>query len=363
MSDATVDVYLAALLAHDPAKAPLAKTVRFTENTATLQPGEGLWVGASEEPTTFKVYVPDPVTATGRFLGVMREFDHPVLLALRLRLVNTQITEIEHIVSRSLTDEGLRNLVTPRPGLVTDVPPLQRVPRAQMLTLANGYYESILRTSSAATSYAPDCERHENGISTSGSRERAHGVTPIAPGSPTAIIGRIRTMTCAAAIDTGYLGYITGIDLRRITIADEERGLVFATAMFRHRGDVRSLTILNVPGVDTVPMDFGPLDLLAVHVFKIAGGKIHEIEAMGLTLPYKSMPGMGAAGACDCGPFSEAAGAVGTSRSDSPRASCAARRPRTAPCAAVRPIRASLRRRPRRPAGRPARTASAALHW
>jgi hypothetical protein len=287
--NAMVDSYLAALEAHDPKRIPLARTVKFTENTGALDVGEGLWVGAAEAPTMFKIYVPDPVAHQVGFIGMMREFDRPVLLALRLRVENQQIAEIEHLVARSLTDAGLKNLVTPRPGLLADVPEAQRVPRAQLLTIANGYYDSILKSSGMVAPYADDCERHENGLIASGSHERS----PLPPGaSPAAVaIARIRGFTCAAAMDTGYLSYITGIDLRRIRIADEQHGLVFAITMFRHRGDARTLKILNVPGVDTVPMDFGPIDLEAAHIFKIGGGKIHEIEAMGYTLPYKSQAG------------------------------------------------------------------------
>jgi hypothetical protein len=45
-----------------PAGLPLDKGVRFTENTATVHVGDGLWVGASEAPTTFKIYAIDPAT-------------------------------------------------------------------------------------------------------------------------------------------------------------------------------------------------------------------------------------------------------------------------------------------------------------
>jgi hypothetical protein len=61
--------------------------------------------------------------------------------------------------------------------------------------------------------------------------------------------------------------------------------------MFRHRGNVRSIKIVGVPGVDTVPMNFGPIDLQAAEMFKIRGGKIHEIEALGYLLPYNSKNG------------------------------------------------------------------------
>jgi len=40
-----------------------------------------------------------------------------------------------------------------------------------------------------------------------------------------------------------------------------------------------------------MPMNFGPIDLQAAHIFKISGGRIHEIEAMGYMLPYMSRTG------------------------------------------------------------------------
>jgi hypothetical protein len=38
-------------------------------------------------------------------------------------------------------------------------------------------------------------------------------------------------------------------------------------------------------------MNFNPFDLEAAHIFKISGGTIHEIEAMGFTLPLNSKNG------------------------------------------------------------------------
>jgi hypothetical protein len=56
------DQYLAALVKHDPSGLPLSRGVRFTENTAEIRVGDGLWVGASEAPTTFKIYAIDPAS-------------------------------------------------------------------------------------------------------------------------------------------------------------------------------------------------------------------------------------------------------------------------------------------------------------
>ena len=38
-----VDRYLDALVAHDPSRLPLVKDVKYTENGAQLQLGDGLW--------------------------------------------------------------------------------------------------------------------------------------------------------------------------------------------------------------------------------------------------------------------------------------------------------------------------------
>src|SRR3989442_7987111 len=57
------DGYMNAIFKHD-AKAvpPLAKDIRMTENTAEIGVGEGVLWRSRVEPTTFKLYVADPVT-------------------------------------------------------------------------------------------------------------------------------------------------------------------------------------------------------------------------------------------------------------------------------------------------------------
>jgi len=280
------DSYMGALVAHDPSRVSIAKDVKYTENTGLLTIGEGLWIGASAAPT-FKIHVPDPAIGQIGVFAVLKEFDKPVLLALRLRVQNRQLTEIEHVIARTLNEPGLKNLASPRPAFLADVASADRVPRQEMLRIANSYYDSIVQSSGKLTPYADDCERHENGMITSGNRSGAAAPPP----GGNAALSKIGALGCAAAMDTRALSYITGIDLRRVTIADEQKGLAFGLTMFRHRGNVRTIKILNVPGIDTLPMNFGPIDLQAGHIFKISGGRLHEIEAMGYLLPYKSNTG------------------------------------------------------------------------
>lgn len=67
--------------------------------------------------------------------------------------------------------------------------------------------------------------------------------------------------------------------------------LAFFSAALPAAGAVRTIKIQGVPGVDTIPMNGGTSNLQAGEIFKIHGGQIHEIEAMGVSLPYGTKSG------------------------------------------------------------------------
>jgi len=160
-----VDRYLAALVRHDPAGLPLNHDVKFTENTARLKVGsEGLWVGASELPTGFRIYAIDVDAGEAGFYGVMKERDRPLIIALRLKVVNGQMTEIEHVLARGLRAEAAKNLALPRPEFTTVVPPASRLPRQQMINIADSYFEAIEHANGKLAPFADNCVRRENGM-------------------------------------------------------------------------------------------------------------------------------------------------------------------------------------------------------
>ena len=281
--DKTVDNYIAALVAHDPSKVKFAPDVHFVENITPMKPGEGLWKTASGLPTTFKIYVPDPVSEQVGFLCIMQEDNKPIELALRLKIVDGKIAEAEHLIARNMPERSLANLQTPRPGLLATVPPSQRVPRDEMLKIGASYYEALVTADANNAPFADDCVRRENGMQTTSNPPPAPGDKP---GRAT-----LGAMGCEAQLKTHTFDYIKRIEPRRVWIADPETGLVFGLSQFRHPMVEKSLKIEGVPGLDSVPMDFKPFDLPAAHIFKISGGKTHEIEAMGFTAPYNSKTG------------------------------------------------------------------------
>ena len=285
-----VDAYLSALVAHDPERVPIADNARFVENTTALLPGAGLWKDAAEVPTTFRIYVPDPVTQQVGFLGVMKatvtvenkQEVRPVLLALRLQLEHGKISEMEHLLARNLGERNLPNLLVPRKGLLTMVPEAERIPHAELIRIGQTYYDALVGDSGSLAPFADDCVRRENGIQTTNNPPPKDGDTGMS------LFG---AMGCARQLDTNIFSYIDSIGNRRVEIADPETGLVFGLSHFRHSMVNKKVTITGVPGVTEREMNYNPFDLPAAHIFKVTGGKIHEIEAMGFTAPYNASTG------------------------------------------------------------------------
>lgn len=273
--------YLAAVVAHDPSRVKFSLEVKFVENTVRMKPGEGLWKTATAPPKAFKIVVPDPVSEEVGFIGVMTENEKPIELAVRLKIRDGKITEAEHLIARDLRPTSLVNLRTPRPGLLATVPPSERTPRAQMIKDALSYYTAIVTSNGKAAPFADDCVRRENGMQTTGN-------PPPAKAGGFATMG---AMGCSAQLDTHVMSYIARIEPRRVEIADPETGLAFGLSQFRHPQKEKTVKVVGVPGVESVPMNRDPWDSVNAHIFKIRNGKIHEIEAMGFPVPYNSKTG------------------------------------------------------------------------
>src|SRR5262247_89735 len=143
----TADAYLAALVAHDASKAPMAPNAKFTEQTKMLKVGaEGLWKSALSVSPTFKIPVPDPVSQQIGIIVMMKAqgsaFPAPpprgggpgpdpnapadIQLALRLKVVDKKITEAENLIARITAPSQLNALKTPRAAFFKAVPDAQR---------------------------------------------------------------------------------------------------------------------------------------------------------------------------------------------------------------------------------------------
>ncbi|KPK74319.1 MAG: hypothetical protein AMJ79_14495 [Phycisphaerae bacterium SM23_30] len=270
-----MDQYLDALAKNDPSGVPLADDVMLVENTEKTPMGKGLWETATGGPADFRIYVADPDSGEVAFMGVIEENEKPTIAAIRLKVVDHKIKEIDHLVVHA-GDEPLHpNMSKVRPALLERLPKLERVPNERMREIANSYYESIFQGNGDVAPFADECQRRENGgISVN---DQTQTPEEIAKDD----FSTFRKMKCGEQMNTGIWSYITDITDRRILAIDEEKGLAFAFSIFRHSGEPKVMKITGVPGVTELPNDWGAFDLPAAHIFKIRNGKIYEIEAIG----------------------------------------------------------------------------------
>ena len=97
---------------------------------------------------------------------------------------------------------------------------------------------------------------------------------------------------CTSQIDSGTFQYITTIEDRRVEIADTVTGLAIGFSHFHHPMTQKKFAITGNPDRQESDMsNQKPFDMPAMHIFKIWGGQIHEIEAIGISLPYNSPTG------------------------------------------------------------------------
>ncbi|HTX24357.1 MAG TPA: hypothetical protein VMD03_06855 [Steroidobacteraceae bacterium] len=277
-----VDRYIAALVAHDPGRLPLAQGVRFTEDGQELRLGDGLW-GTASAPGHYKLYAVDPEHGQVGFYGTVFESGVPVLLALRLKVDYGLISQVETIVARppALGASGLpsagasmEHRAHPRPQFLQDVPPSERMSRADLVRIANSYFTGLGGNTGRNTApFWPSCNRLENGTQTTN--------------NPTfRVTSRFNVVAlgCEAQQTSGFYPFVTAIRNRRFPIVDRERGLVMSFAFFEHSGVLKTIHLTN--GM-TIPSPVkAPLTLEISELFQIHGGKIDQIEAVINTVPY-----------------------------------------------------------------------------
>ena len=106
-----VEQYLDAAIAHDPGQLPLAENVKFTENGVRLRLPDAHWKIMTGKGK-YRLFVTDPdagqvaCIATIREEGRSEEGVHSQF-AIRLKVKNRQITEIETLVVRPEVPMGL----------------------------------------------------------------------------------------------------------------------------------------------------------------------------------------------------------------------------------------------------------------
>jgi hypothetical protein len=272
-----LDDYLAALKAHDPSRLPLAKDVRFTENDVPLDVGDGLW-NTVDAIGDYKLPFIDPEDGQAGLYGVVIEDAKPAHFMVRLKVADRKITEIETIVLRPYDNLGFGRPqdMKPRQAFYDDVPPEERLTKVQLAAMANAYFETLQQNHGVVFApFGEDCNRIESGVQTTNNQ------TPNPTGRPDP---GIKKLGCEAQFRTGFFRFVTHIRDRRFLVMDRQKGLVYAAAFFDHTGDMRKVKLTDGRVVDA--QYDTPWTWQIGELFKVKGGKLHEIEALVMKAPY-----------------------------------------------------------------------------
>src|SRR5579864_8954287 len=175
-----VDQYMNGLIAHDRTKLPMSPRVENTEDGVRLDPGDGFWRSANGKGS-YRFFVTDTETGQVAFIGTMREDpNNPVIIALRLKVVNRQVSEIENLVVRDAqAAANLEKWGKPNSVFVEAIPAPQRASRDELVRIGNLYLSALEKNDGKSEPpFAPGCERIQNGVQTTNNPDAAAQATP-----------------------------------------------------------------------------------------------------------------------------------------------------------------------------------------
>ena len=258
------DAYRAAYVAHDPSRIAVSPTILFSENNVALPFPDGSWDTVAEEVGPALTVVDTNAGTIGIFTAI-RMLDVPGFLAIRLRVEDSTVVEAEHILStrRNLsgppTPIGPVETFTHDPDLTRTVSDDERMSRAALIGIANGYWSTLENNTGEIrdTAFSADCTRFENGMAFP-DVERLFR------------LGRYR--------------FNERVRDRDFVVVDEARGLVMSRAFIDHKGVLDSYTLTD--GTELQSIFREPHSWSVLELFKIKAGRITAIEATFIAVPY-----------------------------------------------------------------------------
>lgn len=288
-----VDKYFAAVIDNDPARIPLAPDVRFTENGQKLTIGDGLW-NTMKATGPYRLFVTDPEAGQIALFTTVEE-DHrepgkgtPALMALRLKVQNAQVTQIEQFIVRN--EEAAKRVAAmgqPHAVYLEAIPEAQRMSRADLVKTANDYFAGIQQNDGKGLDgtgtypFTDDCDRYENGSRSTNAPTPA-GETRPDPKTASVYSGQ---WSCMEQFQSGLIHFVNRVRDRRFVAVDRERGIVFAFGFFDHSGGA-SRTFQTPDGRTVTAGPVQPWTWQLAELFKIEKGKIRRIEAILERCPY-----------------------------------------------------------------------------
>jgi hypothetical protein len=232
----TLDQYLNAVAAHNPAAAPLFAGFRQTENAVVTKLGTGMWKSMTGLGKMQRRYL-DAVSGQAAYYGIVEEGASSAVVTVRIRVEDRKITEAEWYIARE-NDPGMNgprqpgqnppNLFNPQ-GLISNPPPERvvakdkRVSREVLMAVANSYFDGLTTHDGTIIMAHQGCTRIENGTGMTGGNR---GAQPPAAGGPPVVAD------CTSGLANLNVSLVAA---RRYPVVDEEAQAVLGLAVFLRR--------------------------------------------------------------------------------------------------------------------------------
>ncbi len=276
-----MDRYLEALVHHDSASLPWAPHARYTENNVEMRHDDGLW-GTITALGSYSLRAADVRTGEIVDYGEVTETKDSSAFAVRLKVKDGQISEAETLVVRMAEFGSLNGGVNPfahptfivKPIMNQDLLPGQRRSRKELIAIANGYFDTLQKNDGTLhTQFDPECVRFENGVQTTSANNKT--------------LLSANSKGCEAQFKLGAYRYDDRLRARRFPLVDEEKGLVLGAGFIDHSGRLGRFKLTD--GSDYESPIRHPHSFCLLELFKIVDGRIRQIEAVFITVPY-NMP-------------------------------------------------------------------------
>jgi hypothetical protein len=237
-----ITTYVDALVAHDPAKLPVAAKLKYTEDSKDAKLGDGIWKSITAKGTFRHDYLDTARQVAASHVHLMEGQTH-VMLSVLLHVSDGTISGIETLVQRVAPGGRFQptELGKPVRGMETPVPAGKKMTRAEMIKTALTYPEGLRvgDFTSGKTPFAKEAYRVENGVITAGEG--------CGRGDCSMYAQRI-------VVHPGIVASVAAVD--------EEKGVVLLWMNFGYTGS------------------YGPDNALVTYeAFKVWGGEIHAVNA------------------------------------------------------------------------------------
>ena len=257
------DQYRAAYAARNPKLAPFAAKVRFSENNVEMAFPQASWNAITSEVGPALTYS-DTVTGNVAIHTSIMMTNTPAHLAIRLKVINGKITEVEHIMSTkrliSAPPTPFGDIRDIDPEMPTVLKPSERVSRAEMIRLADGYFKTLSQNDGQIfTKFNANCHRVENGFETAKDG-------------------------CDTSFKNGNFAFNERVR-REWIVVDEEKGLIMGRGFIDHRGVMVNYKLTN--GQDRVSPFQEPHTWSMLESFKIKNGGLGPVIATFIGAPYR----------------------------------------------------------------------------